>query len=431
MPAVFTELWNRLEVLLQREHEPHWLQLARKAALHRYAELVAGPAPEPPRTPETSPGPAGTTPAPDAEFELSTELAVRVPVREHTQAKKHPTQVDPGLAAEVLTILAAAEHNPDTLFTLLACTPEALIQPEVAVNLALFNHGVVLRLPSRAICPKPIHIVHQVPSGPHTNIGSDHCVRTIILAEENAQGTIVEHFPLGTSAGEAAPNVNAVTQLVLGTGARIAYCRVQNGRGPGAHSGTVMARLDHNARLTMHLLECGAAGARLGVRVSLAGAGAHAAMDGLVLGRNNSVHEIRLVMEHLTRETTGHVRLHSVLADNATATIRGHVHVAPHAQKTDAQFLNRNLVLGSGAAAKSEPQLEIHADDVKCSHGSATGYLDPAALFYLQARALPERMARRLLTRAFAMNPLETVPDPGLRSALEHLLDRKLSIMLL
>lgn len=430
MPAVFTELWNQLEVLLRREHEPHWLQLARKAALHRYAELVAGPAQEPPSTPETNPGNAGTTTAPDAEFELAPEHPVWVPVPKHMHPEGHPIQVEPGPAAEALPLLAAAERDSDTLFTLLACRPEALIQPELAVNLALFTHGVVLRLPSRAICSKPIYIVHQIPIGSPTNTGSGYFVRTIILAEENAQGTIVEHFPLGTSAGEVAPNVNAVTQLVLATGAKISYCRVQNGRSPDAHSGTVMAQLQHNARITMHLLECGTGGARLGVQVLLAGAGAHAAIDGLVLGRNTSVHEIRLVMEHLTRETTGQVRLHAVLADIATAAIRGRVYVAPGAQKTDAQFLNRNLVLGQGAAATAEPQLEIHADDVKCSHGSATGYLDPSALFYLQARALPERTARRILTRAFAMSTLETVPNPGLRTALEHLLDRKLSIML-
>jgi Fe-S cluster assembly protein SufD len=175
------------------------------------------------------------------------------------------------------------------------------------------------------------------------------------------------------------------------------------------------------SRFSSHSIALGGRLARLDLRCTLAGEGAHAGLLGLYLARDRQLLDHHTTIDHATPHTTSDELYKGILDERAVAVFHGRIHVRPHAQKTSAMQQNRNLLLSDAATIHTKPQLEIHADDVRCSHGATIGQLDPDQLFYLRARGIWPDDARALLMLAFASEVLEKLPAPALRERLGRL----------
>ncbi len=276
-------------------------------------------------------------------------------------------------------------------------------EPFLALNTAFMGDVALIHLGKGVVLDKPVVIVNLMSTKAE---GRGVYPRTLVVAEEGAQASVVELFRSNTA--DAYLNV-PVTEFYLDANAHISNYRVQEEGGEAFHLATVLARLERDATFTLHTLAVGGKTARTDIHVDLEGKGAEAELDGLYLAGDGQYVDHHTWVHHNTEHCNSRQRFKGVLDGKSETVFDGLVRVAPGAQKTDARQENRNLVLSPRGLAHSNPRLEIHADDVKCSHGSTTGELDREALFYMRARGIGERDAQALLTFAFVNEMLDTV----------------------
>jgi Fe-S cluster assembly protein SufD len=241
-------------------------------------------------------------------------------------------------------------------------------------------------------------------------------VRNVVALERGSQLSLVEAY-----AGPEGQTyvANAQTDLHVGEGAAVERLKLQRESTGAFHVGRVSASLGRRGRLNDLSLSLGGALARSDVDVLFDGEGGECALDGLFMARGRQQVDVHTRVDHARPHCSSRQLYKGILDGKARGVFHGRVLVRKDAQKSDALQSNRNLLLSHEALVNSIPQLEIHADDVKCKHGSATGQLDPAALFYLRARGLAELEARSLLTYAFASDLLQRVKDDQVRLGLE------------
>jgi Fe-S cluster assembly protein SufD len=246
--------------------------------------------------------------------------------------------------------------------------------------------------------------------------------RNLYVLEEGAEATVIETY---VSAGDAPHLTNAVSDIEVAKGAQLHHYRIQL-EGPSFHFGAVRARLDRDARFTSHNVACGGALARNEITAALDGENCHATLNGLMLLRGTQHVDNYTRLEHRKPHCESHELYKGVLDGKASGVFTGRIHVFPDAQKTDAYQASANLLLTDTATVDAQPQLEIYADDVKCSHGSTVGQLDKDALFYLRARGLPEAAARHILVRAFAGDVAERLLVDSVRERVDAILTERL-----
>jgi Fe-S cluster assembly protein SufD len=246
--------------------------------------------------------------------------------------------------------------------------------------------------------------------------------RNLYVIEEGAEACIVETY---ASAGDAPHLTNAVSDVHLARGAQLAHYRMQI-EGPSYHFGAVRAWLERDARFTSHNVACGGALARNDITAALDGEGAHCTLNGLMLLRGTQHVDNSTRIEHRKPRCESHELYKGVLDGKASGVFTGRIHVFPDAQKTDAYQASANLLLTDTATVDAQPQLEIYADDVKCSHGSTIGQLDKEALFYLRSRGLDEAAARHILVRAFAGDVADRLLVAAVRQRVDSILTERL-----
>lgn len=287
-----------------------------------------------------------------------------------------------------------------------------------ALNTAFLVDGTYFDVPDNEVVEEPIHIVHL-----HSGEGRMATVRNVVRVGRNAQVTLVEHF-LGHGEGFT----SAVTEVIAAENAQVRHIRLQEEHVQAFHVGTVAARLARDARFLSHQVNTGGALSRVDVKVALEGPAAHAQLSGLYLLRGEQHADHHLHLDHLAPHTTSKQLFKGIVDDTAHGVFTGKVVVRPHAQHIDSDQRNNNLLLSDRAIANTRPQLEIHADDVKCAHGATVGRLDPDSLFYLRQRGLSEAQTRRLLTWAFANEVLTDLPEDATREALHARVTRWLGM---
>ncbi|MBK9965845.1 MAG: Fe-S cluster assembly protein SufD [Holophagales bacterium] len=287
--------------------------------------------------------------------------------------------------------------------------------PFVAMNAAHLLDGVFLHVPDGVVLAEPLLVVH-VADGSAGPVASH--PRVVLSLGENAQATVVEAY-CGT--GEAF--VNPVTEIVLGAHAHLDHSTLQEESPEAFHVGTTDAHLGPGAQLFSHLLSVGGRIARNELTVRLHGNGAGATLDGLFLARGEQQVDNHTLVDHARPHCGSQQYYKGILDGSARGAFDGKVIVRPAGAFTDAHQKNRNLLLSDTARIDAKPQLEIYNNDVKCTHGSATGRLDADALFYLRSRALSEGQARSVLTLAFASEIVDRIPVEPLRA---HLTERVL-----
>ena len=289
-----------------------------------------------------------------------------------------------------------------------------------ALNTAFMRDGALIQLAPNVELETPIHLVFV--STPEAAGSASH-VRTLIVAGHHARATVIESYvSLGGANGYF---TNAVTEAVLGEGATLAHLKLQTESERAFHVGTLQAHQGRDSHLVSFSYAAGGELARTNVYTLLAGEGSGATLHGLYLldGAQHVDQQTRI--EHASPNTFSREVYKGILDGSSHGVFNGQVFVRPEAQKTDGKQENNNLLLSAQARIDTKPQLEIFADDVKCTHGATVGRLDEMALFYMKSRGIGAEQARKLLTYAFAAGVIEAVGVAEVRAELEALTLRR------
>ena len=291
----------------------------------------------------------------------------------------------------------------------------------VALNTAFLDDGAVIRLPRDQAALQPIHLVFLSTPGAHTAVATH--PRVVIDAAAGSHAVLIQDH---VSIGDEVRLTNAVTELSLGSNASVDLIILQRECDAAFHVSNTSARLGRDARLGVHTLTLGGALVRNDLSVLLADPGAECTLNGLFLGTGDRLVDNHTLVDHSVPHTTSTELYKGVLSGQSRGVFRGRVVVRPDAQKTNAQQSNPNLIVSDKAEVNTKPQLEIYADDVKCSHGTSIGRLDDEALFYLSSRGIGSDEAFMLLTQGFANEITKALPAPAVGEHVRELLLEKL-----
>ncbi len=310
------------------------------------------------------------------------------------------------------SLAEALRTNGDGIRELLARGARADRQRFVALNTAFLNDGVLIEIAAGVVLDRPIHIVHittaaEVPVMTHP--------RVVVVAGDNSEAIIVESF-----VGEGAYFNNAVAQFTVGANASLRHYKIQCEAPEAFHVAFQHATLARSARFSTLGVTMGGALVRNDVHTILDGEGIDARVDGLYLADGRRHVDNHTFIRHAQPHCHSFELYKGILDDKARGVFNGRIYVDPIAQKTDAKQENNCVLLSDEARINSNPQLEIFADDVKCTHGAAIGKTDETAIFYLRSRGIPFQEARDLMVYAFASEVLERIELEPLKLRLEN-----------
>ena len=282
-----------------------------------------------------------------------------------------------------------------------------------ALNTAFFDEVSFYHVPRNTVRKEPIEIVYEAEGEGVTH------PRTLIVVGANAQCTIVETYK-----GKGAYFTNAVTEIVAGENAVVDHYKVTQESPEAYHVSTVQAALGRSANFASHSITLGGALVRNDAGAVLS-EGTEATLNGLYIVNGTQHVDNHTVIDHAKPHAASHELYKGILDGRATAVFNGGILVRKDAQKTDSKQTNKNLVLSDEAVINTKPELQIFADDVKCTHGATIGQLDAESLFYMQSRGIGKADARSLLTYAFAQDIVDRVKVQSLRDSLERILFEK------
>jgi len=393
MSATLTALHEQIE-----EPRP-WLRHLRRAAFERFAALGF------PTTHNEDWKYTNVTPFTKIPFERSRRPAPRSlapPKGATVTSLAHALETEPGLLEEHLARYAGFHNNAF-----------------VALNTAFMSDGVLIRIPNGAVIEEPIHLVFTSSEQDRPTVSYP---RTLILAGRNSQAVIIEEY---RGADGSLYFTNAVTELVAGEGAVIEHYKLEKEGDRALHFGALQVRQARSSSFTSHSIALGGALVRNELNVVLDGEGAECALNGLYVAGGQQHIDNYTTLDHAQPRTTSYELYKGILDGSAQGVFHGRIIVRQDAQKTDAIQRNKNLLLSQKAVINTKPQLEIYANDVRCTHGATVGQVDPEAVFYLRSRGIGHQDARNLLTYAFASEMIERMKFEPLRSRLEEVLHER------
>lgn len=298
-------------------------------------------------------------------------------------------------------------------------------QAFVALNTAFLSDGAFLRVPAGMVVETPIQVICLASGRGPAEDGRAIAAypRHLIQVGARAQVTLIETYasPPGTE-GLTVP----VTELRLDEGAFVDHYRELKESLAAYHVASLTVYQERASNFDSHAVLTGGALVRSDLRAVLAGEGAHCTLNGLYVVTGRQHVDNQMLVEHVAANCTSFELYKGILDGQASAVFNGRIHVHPGAQKTDAVQKNQNLLLSGEALAHSNPQLEIFADDVRCTHGSTVGQLDEEAVFYLRSRGIGAEAARSLLTYAFAADIVDRIKPAAVRRDLEEFLFERL-----
>lgn len=292
--------------------------------------------------------------------------------------------------------------------------------PFVAWNTALNIGGVFVHIAANTQCEVPIHILHIAGN----EAASTWHPRNLIVADRDSKAEVLESFE---TIGPVKTLTNVVTEVVAGMNAHLDHYRLQV-EGLGGHQVNTTNVLTHKgSNYTTHTYSLSGAWVRNNLNIGFAEQHTETYLYGLYVLDNTRVADNHSVVDHSLPNCISNELYKGVMSGKSTAVFNGKIFVRRDAQKTNAYQTNRNILLSDDATVNTKPQLEIYADDVKCSHGTSTGRLDEDALFYLRARGIGETAARKLLVRAFVEEVVDKIPNEAVKVYIENRLDDLLS----
>jgi len=286
--------------------------------------------------------------------------------------------------------------------------------PFMALNTAMFSDGLFVHIPANTVLSSPINIVYLATETSEPTIINP---RLLVVAETSSQASVIETF-IGPD--DLPYFVNPVSEFVVADNAILDHYRNQFDGHDAFHFATLDARQGRTSKFSTQTFTFGGRITRNDTGLHMDGDGGHGTMNGLYHIDQNQVVDNHTRIDHAFPNCETHELFKGVLDDHARGVFNGRILVRQIAQKTDSKQTNRTLLLSSDALINTNPQLEIFADDVKCTHGATVGQLDETQLYYLRSRGISEDEARRLLVFAFANDVVEKVEYTPLRTLLEH-----------
>jgi Fe-S cluster assembly protein SufD len=293
-------------------------------------------------------------------------------------------------------------------------------QPFAALSTAFLEDGAFVHVPAGVELAGLIEVLFLT-------VGTDGPQvvhpRLLVVLERGARAAVVETY---ASTGNAGHFTNAVTELVIGEGAQLEHCRIQREGPRGYHLAVSQSRQGRDSRVESCSVALGGALARHDIGAVLDGPGGWLTLNGLTVARDQQHVDHHTVIDHAQPHCESHELFNGIFDERARGVFNGRIIVRPGAQRTDSKQTSNNLLLSEDARADSQPQLEIYADDVKCTHGATLGPVDDASLFYLRSRGLDRQQARALLTYGFGADVIGRVRRGDVRAHLDRLLQQHL-----
>ncbi len=321
----------------------------------------------------------------------------------------------------VVELATALTERPDLVSGRLGNLADPEIWPLAGVNAALTATGSVVVVEPNVHIEKPVEIVSV---GSLSGVPVTWHPRTLIVVPDGSSLDLIEY---AASLGASAAVTNAVVEVMVGPGARLRHYRIQSENNTSANVGTLVADVHRDGFYESFTLTLGGNLSRLEASIRLSGTGASCTIAGAYVLNGRDHCDNTSVIEHLAPLTDSREVFKGVLGDQSHGVFQGRLVVHPHAQKINGHQLSRALLLSPDAEIDQKPELEIWADDVKCSHGATVGDLDENALFYLRSRGVPEGRARGLLIEAFLDNAFDEVSREDVRAAMATLVAARLA----
>lgn len=319
------------------------------------------------------------------------------------------------------SLRAALEDEPDRLAQYLGQAASPAASSFAALNTALIDDGLFVQIPADVKLSRPIEVLHLA-------IGQDQPPllqpRNLIVLGDGAEAIVIEHY---ACLGDAAYFNNGLTEVLLGEHAQLEHERLQDESPAARHIGQVFVRQGSHSLYQGIGISLGGLWSRVEYHNTLRQEHARFELDGLYVAGDGQLTDFHLEIEHAVPHCSSRERFKGILLGRGRAVFDGLIRVAVDAQKTNAHLANDNLLLSRDAEVDTKPQLEIYADDVKCSHGTTIGQLEPAQVFYLRSRGIGAEDARRMLCLGFATEVLAGCSVEGFRTRVERRMQQLLS----
>jgi Fe-S cluster assembly protein SufD len=311
---------------------------------------------------------------------------------------------------------SALEKDRDLLKKHLAQYADNKVSPFTALNTAFIQHGTYINVPKNTVIEKPINILYL--SKESAQAFASH-PRNLVVMGEHSEATLIESY-IGLD--DSNYFTNAVTEVSLAPSAIVKHYKIQQESLNAYHIGNLNVLQDKDSRFESNSISLGGSLVRNDIHGQLDAEGASIVMNGLYMTNDKQHVDNHTRVDHLKPNTHSSENYRGVLNGKSRAVFNGKVVVHPQAQKIEAHQNNANLLLSDDAEIDTKPELEIYADDVKCSHGATVGQLDQNMLFYLRSRAIDEETAKSLLTYAFADEVIGDISFAPVKNRLEYLI---------
>ena len=433
-PGLFLSHFARLEEKLQRDGDV-WLHQIRKDAIGRFAEL-GFPTTRLEEWKYTNVAPIARVPFKAAQFiwdGLTEERLAELPlahsafsdccsrivfINGHYSPQLSSQDLPKGLV--VGNMASAIKRNTTAVREHLARHADYRQNAFVALNTAFLEDGAFIEIPRGQTVDAPIYVLFvstaDEPIASHP--------RSLIVVGDGSQVSIVEEY---ISVGEGGYFTNAVTEIVVGENSLVEHYKLEAEHEKAFHVGAIKVAQAGSSVFTSHSISFGGALVRNDVNIALNGDGAESTLNGLYVAGDNQHVDNHTVIDHIKPHCSSRELYKGILDDQSSAVFNGSIIVRADAQKSDARQSNKNLLLSEGATINSKPQLEINADDVKCTHGTSIGHLDEDSIYYLRSRGVGLTEARTVLTYGFANDVLNRMKLDSVRVRLECALLARLS----
>jgi Fe-S cluster assembly protein SufD len=421
---------NRTELELSEKNsdEPGWLLSARRAGFISFDELGlptlkdedwrftnVAPIAKMTMAPVSKPAHHGVTEKALSQFPFTALAGGQLVFVNGQFAPEMSSLAQLPEGVKVMSLAAALITEPALVESHLCRHAHTDTNAFTALNTAFFQDGAFIYVPAGQTVAEPIHLRFISTA---KDPGATAHPRNLIVAGRDSRVTVIESY---VSLSDAAYFTNSVTELVAGDNAFVEHLKFQDENEQAFHIATVAANCGRASNVVAHSIALGAKLSRTNIYATLAGEGLECILNGLYLTRAEQLADHYMIVDHAQPHGASHEYFNGILADKSKGVFHGRILVRPDAQKTDAKQTNKNLLLSDHATADTKPQLEIYADDVKCTHGSTIGQLNDESIFYLRARGIPLDKARRMLIHAFAGEIIDRVRCVAVREELDRL----------
>ena len=285
-----------------------------------------------------------------------------------------------------------------------------------ALNTAFFTDGAFIHVPAGQTVVDPVHLLFIATS---TRTGATAHPRNLIIADRDSHLTVIESY---VSTVQGAYFTNAVTEFVIGEHAVVEHCKLQDESAAAYHIASQQISLGKQCDFISHSIATGAKLSRNNINTVLGGEHIECVLNGLYLTKDDQLADHYMIVEHASPHCNSHEYYNGILDDRSRGVFHGRILVRPIAQKTDAKQTNKNLLLSDNAMIDTKPQLEIYADDVKCTHGATVGQLNKDSILYLRARGIGLETARRMLIHSFAGEIIDRIRCNAVREELDRVI---------